>query len=64
MGKRPRDEGAACPIGKCRERGFHFREEAVRDGKPMTNWHCPDGTTHLLPRDSGGRLEEPRPAEK
>jgi len=30
----------------------------------MTNWHCPDGTTHLLPRDSGGRLEEPRPAEK
>jgi len=62
MGKRPRDEGSECPIGKCQGRGFHFKKEAVQNGEPMTNWHCPDGTTHLLRRD--WNPDEERPAKK
>ncbi len=59
MGKRARDEGSDCPIGKCQSRGFHFKEVAIQDGKPVTNWHCPDGTTHLLPRDWDSGEERP-----
>jgi len=62
MTKRTHDEGAACPIGKCKARGFHFREDAVQNGQPVTNWHCPDGSTHLMPRD--WKPEEERPAKK
>jgi len=59
MVKRKRDEGSECPIGKCKARGFHFKEFAIQDGKPVTNWHCPDGTTHLLPRDWRPEEEPP-----
>ncbi len=62
MTRRTRDEGEDCPIGKCKARGFHFREEAVQNGQPMTNWHCPDGSSHLLPRE--WKPEEERPAKK
>jgi len=28
----------------------------------MTNWHCPDGSSHLLPRE--WKSEEERPTKK